>query len=115
LYSRNHDRAAFVGQAAREYALALFRTLDGEMMSAYQLQKLLRDVNRKPACRAAYFESPARFAEGYDLTEEERQALLKLDLGQLYAKGVHGLILRPFSLLHKVTEPDYLNAIRGEN
>jgi hypothetical protein len=27
--------------------------------------------------------------------------------------GVHGLILRPFTLLHEVSEPDYLKAIRG--
>jgi hypothetical protein len=83
-------------------------------MSAYTLQKLLRDVNRKPACRAAYFESPAKFAEGYDLTPEEREALLSMNIGELYARGVHGLILRPFTLLHKMPEPDYLKAIRGQ-
>jgi len=83
-------------------------------MSIYELQKLLRDINRKPACRTAYFESPARFAEGYDLTADEREALAKLDIEALYAKGVHGLILRPFSILHSIAEPDYLKAIRGE-
>lgn len=83
-------------------------------MSLYALQKLIRDVNRKPACRASYFESPARFAEGYGLTEEERAALLHLDIGSLYAQGVHGLLLRPFTILHSVPEPDYLKAIRGE-
>ena len=83
-------------------------------MSAYTLQKLLRDVNRKPACRNAYFESPAKFAEGYDLTVEEREALLSMNIGELYAIGVHGLILRPFTLLHKMPEADYLKAIRGE-
>ena len=83
-------------------------------MSAYTLQKLLRDVNRKPACRNAYFESPAKFADGYDLTKEEREALLSMNIGELYAIGVHGLILRPFTLLHKMPEPDYLKAIRGE-
>jgi Aromatic-ring-opening dioxygenase LigAB, LigA subunit len=83
-------------------------------MSTYALQKLLRDVNRKPACRQSYFESPAKFAEGYDLTEDEREALLTLNIGELYARGVHGLILRPFTLLHSMPEPDYLKAIRGE-
>ena len=83
-------------------------------MSTYELQKLLRDVNRKPACRTAYFESPAKFAEGYDLTADEREALLKLNIETLYAMGVHGLILRPFSILHSVAEPAYLKAIRGE-
>ena len=45
-------------------------------MSVYVLQKLIRDVNRKPSCREAYFQSPAKFAEGYDLTPTERDALL---------------------------------------
>ena len=83
-------------------------------MSLYALQKLIRDVNRKPENRHAYFESPAKFAAGYELTEPERTALLALDMGALYGMGVHGLLLRPFTLLHKVAEPDYLKAIRGE-
>ena len=45
---------------------------------------------------------------------DERDALLKLDVGALYAMGVHGLLLRPFTILHKVAEPDYLRASRGE-
>ena len=83
-------------------------------MSVYILQKLLRDVNRQPACRKSYFESPAKFAEGYDLTEDERQALLSMNIRELYARGVHGLIMRPFTLLHSMPEADYLKAIRGE-
>ena len=84
-------------------------------MSVYALQKLIRDVNRKPALRQAYFEAPAEFAKSYDLTDDERDALLKLDIGRLYARGVHGLLLRPFTIIHSVSEPDYLKAIRGEN
>ena len=80
-------------------------------MSLYSLQK---HVNRRPQCREAYFQSPAKFAEGYDLALPERDALLKLDVGALYGMGVHGLLLRPFTILHKVAEPDYLKAIRGE-
>ena len=83
-------------------------------MSLYALQKLIRDVNRKPACRDAFFQSPEAFAAGYDLAEPEREALVKRDVGALYAMGVHGLLLRPFTLLHKMPEPDYLKAIRGE-
>jgi hypothetical protein len=33
-------------------------------MSLYALQKLIRDVNRKPACREAFFQSPQKFAAG---------------------------------------------------
>ena len=83
-------------------------------MSLYALQKLIRDVNRKPACREAYFASAAAFAQSYDLTEDERAALIGKDVGRLYAMGVHGLLLRPFTLLQQMPEPDYLKAIRGE-
>jgi hypothetical protein len=49
-------------------------------MSLYALQKLIRDVNRRPQCREAYFQSPAKFADSYDLAVSERDALLKLDV-----------------------------------
>jgi hypothetical protein len=81
-------------------------------MSVYVLQNLIRDVNRKPEARASYFAAPDEFVAGYDLTAEERDALLRLDIGRLYGLGVHALLLRPFTLLHKVSEPDYLKAIR---
>ncbi len=83
-------------------------------MSAYVLQKLIRDVNRKPSCREAYFQSPAKFAEGYDLTPAEREALLNFDVRTLYEMGVHGLLLRPFTIMHKMSDPDYIKALRGE-
>ncbi len=82
-------------------------------MSTYALNKLLRDVNRDPAIRARFFEDAAAVAASYDLTAEERRAVLARDIGALYRLGVHGLILRPFTILHEVSEPDYLNAIRG--
>jgi len=83
-------------------------------MSLYALQKLIRDVNRKPACREAFFQSAENFAQGYDLTGDERAAATGMNVRQLYAMGVHGLLLRPFTLLRQMPEPDYLKAIRGE-
>jgi hypothetical protein len=83
-------------------------------MSVYTLQKLLRDVNRIPERREAYFRSPATFAASYDLTERERAALIDFDIRALYDMGVHGLILRPFTILHKVSDPDYVKALRGD-
>ena len=83
-------------------------------MSNYALQKLVRDVNRDPARREAYKAAPANFATEYDLTERERDALVRFDIGELYALGVHGLLLRPFTILHGVQEADYLEQIRKE-
>lgn len=82
-------------------------------MSAYALNKLLREVNRNPATRERFFTDRATVAAEFDLTEEEREALVHQDIGKLYKLGVHGLILRPFTLLQQMPEPDYLAAIRG--
>lgn len=83
-------------------------------MSVYVLQKLIRDVNRKPDCREAYFQSPEKFAAGYDLTTTERDALLRFDVRALYEMGVHGLLLRPFTIMHKMSDPEYIKVLRGE-
>ncbi len=84
-------------------------------MTAYALQKLIREINRDAETRRQFFASPQAVAARYDLTAPERDALIARDYGALYALGVHGLLLRPFSILHQVTEPDYLRAIRGES
>ena len=84
-------------------------------MSLYALQKAIRDVNRDPAKRSAFFASPAALAGEYALSPAERDALERRDYAVLYAMGVHGLLLRPFSILHSVSEADYLRAIRGKD
>lgn len=83
-------------------------------MSAYALQKLIREINRDPRTRAAFFANPHEAASAYELTDAERAALVGRDYGALYRLGVHGLLLRPFSILHQVPEPEYLRAIREE-
>ena len=83
-------------------------------MTLYALQKLIREVNRNPDTRQAFFESPAQVAAGFELSATEFEALVRRDYGALYRLGVHGLLLRPFSILHSVSEPDYLRAIRAE-
>ncbi len=83
-------------------------------MSIYVLQKMIRDVNRDPVVREKYFADKAALLMSYELSDEERSAVAALDLHKLYALGVHGLLLRPFSILHQVQEPAYLAAIRGE-
>ena len=70
-------------------------------MSLYQLQKLIYQVNRDPSQRERYRQDPAEFVKGYELTEEEKNAALNVDVRKLYTFGVHSLLLRPFTLLHK--------------
>lgn len=82
-------------------------------MSLYALQKLIRDINRDPTVRAGFMRQPPEIPAGYDLTLPERAALEARDWGALYRMGVHGLLLRPFSILHQLPEAAYLAAIRA--
>jgi hypothetical protein len=82
-------------------------------MSLYQLQKLIYHVNRDEAQRERYRQNPAEFVRGYDLTEQEAAAALNVDVRALYTLGVHSLLLRPFTLLHKVSNEDYAKALAG--
>jgi hypothetical protein len=82
-------------------------------MSLYQLQKLIYHVNRDPSRRERYRQDASEFIQNYELSEEEAAAALKVDVRKLYTLGVHSLLLRPFTLLHKVSNEDYAKALRG--
>jgi hypothetical protein len=82
-------------------------------MSLYQLQKLIYHVNRDPSHRERFRQDPAEFVKSYELTEEEKSAALNVDLRKLYILGVHSLLLRPFTLSHKVSNEDYAKALAG--
>lgn len=83
-------------------------------MSLYALQKLIREINRNPAVRGRFAEQTDALLAEHELSDAERAALAARDYRRLYHMGVHGLLLRPFSILHQVPEPDYLDAIRGD-
>ena len=82
-------------------------------MSLYQLQKLLYHVNRDGAQRERYRQDPEAFVKNYDLTDAEAKAALSVDIRALYSMGVHSLLLRPFTLLHKISNEDYAKALKG--
>ena len=82
-------------------------------MSLYQLQKLIYHVNRDSAQRERYRQDPAAFVKSYDLSEAEAQAALDVDIRALYSMGVHSLLLRPFTLLHKNSNEDYTKPLKG--
>lgn len=82
-------------------------------MSLYQLQKLIYDVNRNPERRDAYRADKAGFLARYELTPEEQAAIADLDVRKLYGYGVHPLLLRPFTLLHRISNEDYVKALAG--
>ena len=82
-------------------------------MSLYQVQKLIYHVNRDPERRERYRQDATAFVKTYDLSEQESAAILKLDVRALYTMGVHSLLLRPFTLLNKVSNEDYGKALKG--
>jgi hypothetical protein len=81
-------------------------------MSIYQVQKLIQTVNREQKSREEFLESRESLADKFVLTNTEYQAIVELDINTLYEMGVHPLLLRPFTIIHGVSEPDYLKAIR---
>ena len=82
-------------------------------MSLYQVQKLIYHVNRDAERRERYRENANAFVKSYDLTAQESAAVLNLDVRALYTMGVHSLLLRPFTLLNKVSNEDYAKALKG--
>jgi Aromatic-ring-opening dioxygenase LigAB, LigA subunit len=82
-------------------------------MSLYQMQKLIYEVNRNPERRDAYRDNQAAFLDRYTLTPEEKAAITALDIRRLYQFGVHPLLLRPFTLLHRVSNEEYAKALAG--
>jgi hypothetical protein len=82
-------------------------------MSLYQLQKLIFHVNRDAERRERYRQDAASFVKGYELSDAEAQAILNVDARALYTMGVHSLLLRPFTLLNKVSNEDYAKALKG--
>lgn len=81
-------------------------------MSLYQLSKLLYVLNREDGAKVRFKTDPAAFAEDFALTDEERQAVLRQDIGLLYVLGVNGQILMHFAALCGISWPDYLQAMR---
>lgn len=81
-------------------------------MSLYQLSKFLFTLNREDEAKAAFKADPEAFVAGWPLTDEERGALLKPDVGLLYVLGVNGQILMHFAALCEIEWSDYLQRMR---
>src|SRR5688500_13686621 len=81
-------------------------------MSLYHVQKLIYELNRAPRIRARYEAERDAVLADYELTSEEKSALIKPDIGLLYVLGVNGQLLMHFAALHKIEWPDYLERMR---
>jgi hypothetical protein len=81
-------------------------------MSLYQVQKLIYELNRDPLTRERFSAGRDAVLAEYQLTDEERDALTKPDIGLLYVLGVNGQLLMHFAALHRIEWPDYLERMR---
>jgi hypothetical protein len=84
-------------------------------MSVYAVNYLCREVLRDHAFRAAMKADPAAAVARYDLTEEERAALLAGDVAKLYRLGVNAFLMGylPRFEVCGLTMPIYNERIRS--
>jgi hypothetical protein len=80
-------------------------------MSLYYVQKLLYQLNRDPAVRRRFDADREALLEDYELTGEERGALLGGDIGLLYVIGVNGQLLMHYAALLGLPWDDYIAAM----
>jgi hypothetical protein len=81
-------------------------------MSLYSLQKLLYQLNRDPEARARFKADSAGYAQPFELTPEEMQAVLDPDIGLLYVLGVNGQILMHYAAMRGLEWSAYIEAMR---
>ena len=80
-------------------------------MSLYYVQKFLFEFNRDPRIQEAYDADRVAATEDYQLSDEERAALVEPDFGKLFHLGVNGQILMHFGAYHQVPWQDYLGQL----
>lgn len=82
-------------------------------MSLYNLQKFLYVLNRDDEAKERYRHELDKLLSDYDLTDEERGALVKGDIGLLYVLGVNGQILMHYAAFLGIEWFDYLDRMRA--
>jgi hypothetical protein len=81
-------------------------------MSLYYLQKLLYQLNRDSRTRIRFDADRDSLLGEYELTDDERDAVLKPDIGLLYVLGVNGQILMHYAGMCGYEWDEYLEAMR---
>ncbi len=81
-------------------------------MSLYQMQKFLFDINRDRAVQKRFLVERTEVLSIYDLTPEERDAVLAGDIGLLYVLGANGQLLMHYAALLGMEWSAYIAAMR---
>lgn len=67
-------------------------------MSLYQVNKLLRDINRSAEIAERCQREPEAVLQQYDLTPEEKEAIKNWQVRKLYDMGANPLLLLVYSM-----------------
>ena len=81
-------------------------------MSLYGTQKFLYHLNRDPRVQERYRSDRAALLAEYVLSEEERSAIDRGDIGLIYVLGANGQLLMHFAAYLGMPWPDYIQAMR---
>jgi hypothetical protein len=89
--------------------------VERRVVSLYQLNKIMYLLDVDAGLLARMKSDPAGAVESFDLTEEERRALLLGDVGKLYLMGVNMFILDSIARheLFGVDRNSYLAQVRA--
>ncbi|HEY5667152.1 MAG TPA: aromatic ring-opening dioxygenase subunit LigA [Gammaproteobacteria bacterium] len=81
-------------------------------MSLYYVQKLMYQLNRDEHVRTRFGDDRDSLLREYQLTDEERSAIVDGDIGLLYVMGVNGQILMHYAAMIGQEWDEYIEAMR---
>lgn len=81
-------------------------------MSLYQMQKFLYEINRDKELQNGFKQDPDSVLQRYKLTDEERDAIRRGDVGLIYVLGANGQLLMHFAALLGMPWAGYIQAMR---
>ncbi len=81
-------------------------------MSLYAMQKFLFHLNRDPQLQQHFRDDRSAAVADFELSDEERTAIVAGDIGKLYVLGCNGQLLMHFAPLLGINWADYLQAMR---
>ena len=82
-------------------------------MSLYYVQKLIYTLNRDPNVVTQFQTDIAGVLKEYTLTDEEKHAIRKPDIGLLYVMGVNGQLLMHYAALMDYEWDEYIQAMKN--
>jgi hypothetical protein len=76
-------------------------------MSLYGVQHFIFRLKQDPALQKGLNDKTASTFDGFPIDEDERQALLAGDVVDLFRRGVHPLLLAPYSRFVGISPAEY--------